>query len=248
MARAIESGTLSVNSNSSVRYATPFGGFKQSGIGRDLGMQALDHYSETKTVYVRPVELIPRRNASGSRCPGAAWHGRRGRSAGTAGGQGRAHHRRRGRARSGRRRAVRARGRPGRHRRRRRRGRRGRGDRRRRRRSGVRRDRRDRRRQRRAPRWRTPSRRSAGCTCSTTTPASPPPTTTARRTRRDDDVATGARRERHRRLARCCRHGIPAMLDSGGGQHRQRRVVRRPHGRGDAADRLHRVEGRACWR
>jgi acyl-CoA reductase-like NAD-dependent aldehyde dehydrogenase len=52
MVRAMESGTLSVNSNSSVRYATPFGGFKQSGIGRDLGMQALGHYSETKTVYI----------------------------------------------------------------------------------------------------------------------------------------------------------------------------------------------------
>ena len=52
MVRAVESGTLSVNSNSSVRYATPFGGFKQSGIGRDLGMQALDHYSETKTVFI----------------------------------------------------------------------------------------------------------------------------------------------------------------------------------------------------
>ncbi len=52
MVRAVESGTLSVNSNSSVRYATPFGGFKQSGIGRDLGMQALGHYSETKTVFM----------------------------------------------------------------------------------------------------------------------------------------------------------------------------------------------------
>ena len=51
MVRAVQSGTLSVNSNSSVRYSTPFGGFKQSGIGRDLSMQALDHYSETKTVY-----------------------------------------------------------------------------------------------------------------------------------------------------------------------------------------------------
>ncbi len=51
MVRAIQSGTLSVNSNSSVRYSTPFGGFKQSGIGRDLSMQALDHYSETKTVF-----------------------------------------------------------------------------------------------------------------------------------------------------------------------------------------------------
>ena len=52
MARAVQSGTLSVNSNSSVRYSTPFGGFKQSGIGRELSMQALDHYSETKTVYI----------------------------------------------------------------------------------------------------------------------------------------------------------------------------------------------------
>jgi acyl-CoA reductase-like NAD-dependent aldehyde dehydrogenase len=51
MVRAVQSGTLSVNSNSSVRYSTPFGGFKQSGIGRDLSMQALEHYSETKTVY-----------------------------------------------------------------------------------------------------------------------------------------------------------------------------------------------------
>ena len=51
MVRAVQSGTLSVNSNSSVRYSTPFGGFKQSGIGRELSMQALDHYSETKTVY-----------------------------------------------------------------------------------------------------------------------------------------------------------------------------------------------------
>jgi len=51
MVRTVQSGTLSVNSNSSVRYSTPFGGFKQSGIGRDLSMQALDHYSETKTVY-----------------------------------------------------------------------------------------------------------------------------------------------------------------------------------------------------
>ena len=52
MARAVRSGTLSVNSNSSVRHSTPFGGFKQSGIGRELSMQALDHYSETKTVFV----------------------------------------------------------------------------------------------------------------------------------------------------------------------------------------------------
>jgi betaine-aldehyde dehydrogenase len=51
VARAVESGNLSVNSNSSVRVATPFGGFKQSGVGRELGPHALDHYSEVKTVY-----------------------------------------------------------------------------------------------------------------------------------------------------------------------------------------------------
>jgi acyl-CoA reductase-like NAD-dependent aldehyde dehydrogenase len=51
MARAVQSGAMSVNSNSSVRYATPFGGYKQSGIGRDLSMDALGHYSETKTIF-----------------------------------------------------------------------------------------------------------------------------------------------------------------------------------------------------
>jgi betaine-aldehyde dehydrogenase len=51
MARAIESGNLSLNSNSSVRVTTPFGGFKQSGYGRELGPHALDHYTEVKTVF-----------------------------------------------------------------------------------------------------------------------------------------------------------------------------------------------------
>jgi len=50
-ARAIETGVLSINSNTSVRVATPFGGFKQSGIGRELGPDALDHYTELKNVY-----------------------------------------------------------------------------------------------------------------------------------------------------------------------------------------------------
>jgi acyl-CoA reductase-like NAD-dependent aldehyde dehydrogenase len=50
--RAIETGVLSVNSNTSVRVATPFGGFKQSGFGRELGMHALDGYSEVKNVYL----------------------------------------------------------------------------------------------------------------------------------------------------------------------------------------------------
>ncbi len=52
VARAIESGNLSVNSNSSVRVQTPFGGFKQSGVGRELGPHALDHYTEVKTVFM----------------------------------------------------------------------------------------------------------------------------------------------------------------------------------------------------
>lgn len=51
MARAIETGVLSINSNNSVRVSTPFGGFKQSGVGRELGPHALEHYSEVKSIY-----------------------------------------------------------------------------------------------------------------------------------------------------------------------------------------------------
>ena len=51
VSRAIRTGVLSVNSNSSVRYEAPFGGFKQSGMGRELGMAALDHYTESKMVF-----------------------------------------------------------------------------------------------------------------------------------------------------------------------------------------------------
>ena len=50
--RAIESGVLSVNANTSVRVQTPFGGFKQSGFGRELGLHALDGYSEVKSVFI----------------------------------------------------------------------------------------------------------------------------------------------------------------------------------------------------
>jgi acyl-CoA reductase-like NAD-dependent aldehyde dehydrogenase len=50
-ARAMETGVVSINSNTSVRVSTPFGGFKQSGVGRELGPHALDHYSELKNVY-----------------------------------------------------------------------------------------------------------------------------------------------------------------------------------------------------
>jgi acyl-CoA reductase-like NAD-dependent aldehyde dehydrogenase len=51
VARALETGVLSINSNSSVRVSTPFGGFKQSGFGRELGMHGLEGYSEVKNVF-----------------------------------------------------------------------------------------------------------------------------------------------------------------------------------------------------
>ena len=51
VARAIETGVLSINSNSSVRASTPFGGFKRSGFGRELGMHGLAGYSEVKNVF-----------------------------------------------------------------------------------------------------------------------------------------------------------------------------------------------------
>jgi aldehyde dehydrogenase (NAD+) len=52
VARAVEGGNLSINSHSSVRYSTPFGGFKQSGLGRELGPDALDAFTETKNVFI----------------------------------------------------------------------------------------------------------------------------------------------------------------------------------------------------
>ena len=52
VARAVEAGNLSVNSHSSVRYWTPFGGFKQSGLGRELGPDALDAFTETKNLFI----------------------------------------------------------------------------------------------------------------------------------------------------------------------------------------------------
>jgi betaine-aldehyde dehydrogenase len=51
-AKALQSGVISVNSNSSVHTEAPFGGYKQSGIGRELGMAALDLYTETKNVFI----------------------------------------------------------------------------------------------------------------------------------------------------------------------------------------------------
>jgi len=52
VARGVESGNLSVNSHSSVRYHTPFGGFKQSGLGRELGPDAVDAFTETKNLFI----------------------------------------------------------------------------------------------------------------------------------------------------------------------------------------------------
>ena len=52
VARAVESGNLSINSHSSVRVQTSFGGMKQSGLGRELGLEALASYSEVKNVFV----------------------------------------------------------------------------------------------------------------------------------------------------------------------------------------------------
>ncbi|MCW3057803.1 MAG: aldehyde dehydrogenase [Solirubrobacterales bacterium] len=51
VARAVETGVLSINANTSVRVTTPFGGFKQSGYGRELGPHALDAYTEVKTIF-----------------------------------------------------------------------------------------------------------------------------------------------------------------------------------------------------
>ena len=51
VARALETGVVSINSNSSVRVSTPFGGMKESGFGRELGMHGLDGYSEVKNVF-----------------------------------------------------------------------------------------------------------------------------------------------------------------------------------------------------
>lgn len=51
VARGLESGNISVNSHSSVRYAAPFGGFKQSGFGRELGPDAIKAFTETKSVF-----------------------------------------------------------------------------------------------------------------------------------------------------------------------------------------------------
>lgn len=56
VARAVEVGVLSINTNSSVRFWTPFGGFKRSGIGRELGPDALDAFTEVKNVFINTAD------------------------------------------------------------------------------------------------------------------------------------------------------------------------------------------------
>lgn len=56
VARGVETGNLSVNSHSSVRYSTPFGGFKRSGLGRELGPDALDAFTDVKNVFIATEE------------------------------------------------------------------------------------------------------------------------------------------------------------------------------------------------
>ena len=51
VARAVKTGNMSVNSSSSVHLQAPFGGYKQSGLGRELGMYAMEHYTEVKNIY-----------------------------------------------------------------------------------------------------------------------------------------------------------------------------------------------------
>jgi acyl-CoA reductase-like NAD-dependent aldehyde dehydrogenase len=52
VAKAIETGVLSINTGHSVHLEAPFGGVKRSGLGRELGMAVLDHYSETKSIFI----------------------------------------------------------------------------------------------------------------------------------------------------------------------------------------------------
>ena len=52
VAKAVRTGVLSVNTSRSVRTEAPFGGFKRSGLGRELGMAAMDHYTEVKNVFL----------------------------------------------------------------------------------------------------------------------------------------------------------------------------------------------------
>ncbi len=59
VSRGVEAGNLSVNSHASVRYSTPFGGFKRSGLGRELGPNALDSFTDVKNVFISTEDPSP---------------------------------------------------------------------------------------------------------------------------------------------------------------------------------------------
>src|SRR4029079_10212854 len=84
VAKALRTGTLSVNTNRSRRYETPFGGYKRSGLGRELGMAAMDHYTEVKNVFFSeegPVRVVPAlRGAQVCRAIGTRHHPEGGRT------------------------------------------------------------------------------------------------------------------------------------------------------------------------
>ena len=56
VSKALQTGVISVNCNNSVHIEAPFGGYKMSGVGRELGMAALDLYTETKNVFISTAE------------------------------------------------------------------------------------------------------------------------------------------------------------------------------------------------
>src|SRR4029450_1091905 len=73
VSRGIEAGNLSVNSNSSVRYSTPFGGFKQSGLGRELGPDALHSFTDEKNVFLATEGGEWQKRWRGGGSPGSRW-------------------------------------------------------------------------------------------------------------------------------------------------------------------------------
>ena len=193
VARAIETGVLSVNSNSSVRASTPFGGFKQSGFGRELGMHALDGYSEVKNVFYLDGGVMRTARRQGLRDHRRRRrHGPRGGAALHRGGREGLRRRRRPRARRGDGRRAAA------------------GD------ALARAGATSPTRTRSRRCTRRPPSASAASTSSTTTPASRPPTTTRSSTptveawQRVQDVNTKG-------VFLCCKHGIPYLLERGGG-------------------------------